>query len=124
MKVLIVDDEEVCARALSRSLRLCGYETYTARNGLEALGQIEEEMPEVVITDMRMPEMNGLELFNAIREQFEEIAVILMTGHVRGDREMATLAESECACLNKPFSIEEMIGMLEQIEANRQGEQK
>ena len=124
MKVLIVDDEEVCSRALRRSLQLCGYEAHTARNGIEALRKIEEDRPEVVISDMRMPEMNGLELLNAIKKQSEEIAVILMTGLVRGDREMAALAESEYACLKKPFSIKEMIEMLARIEASRRGEQE
>ena len=121
MKVLIVDDEDVCTRALSRCLRLCGYETHTARDGVEALRRIEAERPDVVITDMNMPNMNGLELLKAIGERFEEMAVILVTGQVRDDKTRAALAESGYACLDKPFCIEKMIEMLAQIEANRHG---
>ena len=124
MKVLIVDDEEICVKALSHCLRLFGFELSTARDGLEALRRIDEEKPEVVITDMNMPNMNGLELLKTIEKRFDDIPVILTTGQVLGKKEMAALATTAYACFDKPFDMEEVIKVLTQLRENRDHGQK
>ena len=124
MKVLIVDDEEICVKALNHCLRLFGFETSIARDGLEALRRMDEDKPEVVITDMNMPNMNGLELLKTIEKQFDDIPVILMTGQVRGEKEMAVQATTAYACFDKPFDMKEIIEVLTRLRENRHHGQK
>ena len=124
MKVLIVDDEETCVEAISHCLRRFGFETSTARGGLEALRQMDEEKPEVVITDINMPNMNGLELLKTIEKRFGDIPVILMTGQVRREKEMAAQATTAYACFNKPFGMKEVVEVLTRLRGNRHHGQK
>ena len=122
--MLIVDDEEICVKAINHCLRMFGYETSTARDGLEALLRMDEDKPEVVITDMNMPNMNGLELLKTIEKRFDDIPVILMTDQVRGEKEMAAQATTAYACFDKPFDMEEVIKVLTQLRENRHHGQK
>ncbi len=67
MRILLVDDERQIVRVLRTSLQSHGYEILSASNGLEALRLFEQSKPDLVITDLSMPDMDGLELTKAIR---------------------------------------------------------
>jgi DNA-binding NtrC family response regulator len=79
-RVLIVDDEEPARQGLSELVASWGYETATAADGREALDQMEEFNPLVIITDVIMPNMDGFQLLTRIRQDSPDIAVILLTG--------------------------------------------
>ncbi len=86
--VLVVDDSVIQRRVTSRLVEKDGqYEVVTANNGQEALRAIERQRPDVVLTDLHMPEMNGLELVGQIRSQYPLVPVILMTAE--GSEEIA-----------------------------------
>ena len=78
-RILIVDDESDLASSCQRMLQCKGYQAAIAGNGREALEQIAQTEPNLVITDFKMPVMGGMQLLEAIKEDFPEIQVLLMT---------------------------------------------
>lgn len=86
-KILLVDDEEGIRRVLAITLEDEGYEVLTAESGEEALRRFEEALPQLVLTDIKMPGMDGVELLQLIKERSPDTEVIMMTGH--GDMELA-----------------------------------
>lgn len=107
-RILIVDDERQIVRMLRASLQSSGYEVISAANGLEALHQFETARPDLIITDLAMPEMNGLELTQAVRRSVQ-IPIIVLS--VRGTDAMKVRALDEGAddYLTKPFSMSELL---------------
>ncbi|HVW01818.1 MAG TPA: response regulator [Planctomycetaceae bacterium] len=90
-RVLVVDDAAVDRRLAGGLLEKCpGIEVMYACNGKEALSELELHVPDLVVTDLQMPEMNGLELVEAIRRDFRLIPVVLMTA--QGSEEIAVRA--------------------------------
>jgi two-component system C4-dicarboxylate transport response regulator DctD len=88
--VLIVDDEEMVRTALEQWLRLSGFATHMASDAKEALDLLDDIRPDVVLTDVRMPGLSGLDLLRSVRERALATEVILITGH--GDVPMAVEA--------------------------------
>src|SRR5438105_8695151 len=78
-KVLIVEDEENERTGLAELIQAWGYRTETAKDGLEALEKVTAWSPGIVVTDLKMPRMTGLELLERIADMPEAIAVILLT---------------------------------------------
>ena len=79
--ILVVDDSAIDRRVASRVLEKCGYRIAGAADGALALEQIAAAPPTMVVTDLQMPNLDGLALVEQIRERFPRIPVILMTGH-------------------------------------------
>ena len=80
-KVLIVDDERQIVEVIAEYLEFEGYDSCTALNGEEGLRQMEEQHPDLVITDMRMPGMDGYEFSRRIRQAYD-IPIIMLTGTI------------------------------------------
>ncbi|HEX9935313.1 MAG TPA: response regulator [bacterium] len=80
-KVLVVDDVDTIARVYARFLERQGYEVRIAFNGEEAMDVWESFKPDLVLSDIRMPRMNGFELANAIRKRDPKQKIVLMTGY-------------------------------------------
>ncbi len=101
--VLIVDDEPVILDVLAQLLALEGYEVRRASNGRRAVDAIASDPPDLVLSDMMMPEMSGMELTNYLRNQGSHIPVILMS---------ATYADVRLPgvqFLSKPFDIDHVL---------------
>jgi len=79
MKILVVDDEEQICELLDKFLSQEGYQVITAATGEEALEKLEEESPQLVLLDIRMPGMGGIECLRKIKEKDEKIGVIMTT---------------------------------------------
>jgi len=86
-KILLVDDEEGIRKVLAISLEDRGYEVFTAEDGKSALGIFKEHTPPIVLTDIKMPGMDGIELLKEIMSIGPDTEVIMITGH--GDMELA-----------------------------------
>jgi len=86
-RVLLVDDEEGIRKMLGLSLMESGYDVQVASCGEEALAFFEKDPPPIVLTDIKMPGMDGLELLRTIKQRFPDTEVIVITGH--GDMELA-----------------------------------
>lgn len=109
LKLLLVDDEEEFVSALAERLQLRGIETITASNGEEALARVEEDLPHVVVLDIMMPGLGGVQILEQIKTSHPEIEVILLTGQVLPDGEDEGMRLGAFACLIKPLSVEELI---------------
>ncbi len=104
--ILLVDDEEDIRDVLSVSLMDFGYEVYTAENGQLALELFKEKNPSMVLTDIKMPLMDGIELLRQIKKVNPETEVIMITGH--GDMELAikSLKNEATDFITKPINVE------------------
>ncbi len=80
-KILLVDDEVEFASALAERLQLRGYDVKTANNALEALALIHTHLPDVIILDLKIPGMDGIETLKTIKKIDSTIEVIMLTGH-------------------------------------------
>lgn len=90
VRVLVVDDSAMDRRLAGGLLRRAGMEIAYAEDGIQALSAIEGSLPDIVVTDLQMPEMDGLELVEAIRKEHSSLPVVLMTAH--GSEEIAVQA--------------------------------
>jgi PAS domain S-box-containing protein len=105
-RILIVDDEEDIRVVLKISLSDLGYEVYTAENGDEALRIIQEVTPPIVLTDIRMPVMDGIELLRKIKQEDSETEVIMITGHGDMDLAIESLKHEATDFITKPIKDE------------------
>lgn len=80
-RVLVVDDDDEVRTLLVRSLRRRGYHVEEAADGIEGLGRVEKAPPDVVVTDMAMPRLDGLGLLKSLKEKHPDLPVIVLTGH-------------------------------------------
>jgi CheY-like chemotaxis protein len=80
VRLLVVDDEPAILEVTSALLAAKGYDVSTAEDGLEAMGHLVEPLPDLVISDLRMPHMSGFELLALVRERFPQVPVIAMSG--------------------------------------------
>lgn len=105
-KILVVDDEPAVLFALSEALsdRRRGLKVVTARDGREAMSVLEEEKIHLVVTDLRMPEVDGFELLAHLRRNYPSLPVILMTA-LGSDETSARLGGEALECLSKPFDV-------------------
>lgn len=111
-RVLLVDDELELARAIAERLEIRGIPAECAGSAREALDRLQEAEFDVVVADVRMPKMNGVQLARRIRRKHPGVAVVLLTGH--GSRRDAEEGEKAgaAAYLAKPFDLGDLIGVL------------
>ena len=109
--ILIVDDEPKVAFFLRKALLRLeeGYRVSTAASGSEALHLLEKEPVNLVITDLRMPEMSGMELMEHIRARGLPCRLVLMTAYGNAEIEAAGYRLGACRYISKPFSLQELI---------------
>jgi two-component system sensor histidine kinase/response regulator len=106
--ILIVDDEESVIGALSEFLSLRGYEVETALNSRQALALIHEKPFSIVISDLRMPGMSGVELLGQVMDVDPETVVVIMTGYASVQSAVDALKKGAYDYVMKPFSMHEL----------------
>ncbi len=113
-KLLIVDDQAGIRILLSEVFGEEGYQTFLAPNGKKALAIVKEESPELVLLDMKIPGMDGLEILKRIKTINPGIKVIMMTAY--GELDMIKEAEQSGALMHftKPFDIDELRAVVNQ----------
>lgn len=112
-RILIVDDEPDIALILKLHLEDQGYETVRARDGVEALDLLEGERFDLMLLDIKMPRMDGIQVLKKVRDLQPELAVIMMTAH--GSEKIAVDAMQKGAVdyIAKPFSVDELLKKVE-----------
>jgi DNA-binding response OmpR family regulator len=108
-KVLVVDDEKEFAATLAERLTLRGITTVTANDGEQALRCMAQERPHIVILDMKMPGMSGLEVLRLIKQKCPSIPVILLTGQGTANDSFEGMGVGAFDYLVKPVKIEELL---------------
>ena len=119
-KVLIVDDESGIVESLEILFRGEGYRVATALGGRRGLEAIEEEKPDIIVSDIRMPGATGMEILARAREVDPEIAVILMTAQASLQTAMRAVNEGAYYYLQKPFSNDELLAICTRAAESRQ----
>ena len=112
-KILVIDDEKPTLSMFRLFLDAYGYKVYTAENGADGLEIFQKEKPAIVLTDIKMPGVDGLGVLRQIKEIAPETAVIVITGH--GDTDLAEQAVALHAVdfINKPIKKEALDAALE-----------
>jgi two-component system response regulator AtoC len=105
-QILVVDDEAKMRRVLEIMLQKMGHKVLTAGNGLEALALFGKEVIDLVITDLRMAEMDGLQLLQRIREGGADMPVMVITAHGTIDTAVAAMKHGACDYIQRPFDID------------------
>lgn len=116
-RILVVDDEARLLRAVAVTLREEGYDVTTARSGVEALLRINEAIPDLIISDIRMPGMDGHQLARAVRssDRTALIPIIFLTAKDERRDRIAGIRSGVDAYLTKPFDPEELIAIVVNI---------
>ena len=107
MKILVVDDEMLLVKGIRFNLQNEGYEVITGSNGLEAVQQVQEQHPDLVVLDVMMPEMDGLTACSKIRE-FSDVPIIMLTAKTDDMDKLLGFDHGVDDYLTKPFNILEL----------------
>lgn len=113
--VLVADDNEVAQRLCRRVLEKAGHRVLTASDGQEAVNLALGELPDMILMDVAMPSMDGLEAMRQIKAQKPSMVVVIASAHsMAGDRERF-LAAGANDVLAKPFKLTELTGIVEKL---------
>ncbi len=104
-RILIVDDEEDICTMLADFLDDCGYETFCATTGKEALSLLKAARPHLMLLDIRMPEMSGIDILREVRVVDQEIGVIMITGYQDVEIAQEALKMGASDFVTKPIDL-------------------
>jgi two-component system response regulator AtoC len=107
-RILVVDDEHLIRWSLEQNLKKQGYDVLTAGTGEDAMRLVREEQPDLVLLDIQLPGMSGLEILEKIKEFDEEIIVIMVTAHGGLETAVNAMRMGAYDYINKPFNLDEM----------------
>ena len=110
--ILVVDDNENIREVLAAILSGSGYRCESAKNGLDAMERVRQSRFDAVVTDLEMPEMDGIALTREIRQQFPSLPVMVVTGHSDEEHRESAFRAGAKEFLSKPFDISDLIKKL------------
>lgn len=112
-KILIVDDEQAILLGLKRQLTARGYEVRTATGGLQALSEIEMNPPELVVLDLMMPEVDGLQVTREVRNRLHsEVPILVLSAREEEQQKVEALDLGADDYLTKPFGLDELLARI------------
>lgn len=111
-KILVIDDEEIIIKSLSKLLEKNGYEVFIAKNGQDAIVMTEEEDFDLIVADIRMPGINGVETVESIKKK---IPTIFITGYADEIIEKKAKVLHPIAYIYKPFDIAELVNKVKEV---------
>lgn len=118
-KILVAEDEEITMKHLVNTLEREGYDVLGTKNGREALDAMSKEHFDVLITDIKMPEMNGIELLERAKEIDHEIEVLVITGFGSIGSAVEAMKKGAYEYITKPFDLDELILKVKNIHERR-----
>jgi DNA-binding NtrC family response regulator len=119
LKVLLVDDEMLIRYSLQRLIEREGFSVITAESGLEALRQFEQEKPDIVILDIRLPDTSGLTLLKTIKEIGPSVTVVMVTACPDIQSSVEAMKMGAFDYLDKPIDIEKLMNILNTLKQER-----
>ncbi len=116
-KIIIVDDSESIREVVSFTLKNEGYDILTAKDGNEALLLLEDNNPDLIITDLHMPNLNGIGLIKKIRmiEKFKHLPILFLTTESQQEKKMEAKLAGATGWIIKPFSPQKLIHALRRV---------
>lgn len=118
-KILAVDDEEIILDSFRKILVLDGFSVDTVENGQEALGLIQKNHYDFVFTDLKMPEMDGVDVCKSVKHLRPDIDVIIITGYASVDTAVETMKFGAMDYVEKPFTEDELLEMVNKFNIRR-----
>jgi CheY-like chemotaxis protein len=115
-RILVVDDEQEIRQLFMDILVPKGYEVVAAASGQEALERARRDQFDLVFLDIKMPGMNGVEAFEALRGLHPDAHYVMITGYAGSDLVDKSLAEGALLCLNKPFGVADILDLVRSLE--------
>lgn len=115
MKILVVDDEQAVRESLRRSLRFNGYDVLIASDGVEAVETVRNDNPELLILDVMMPNMDGLEVCRTLRSEGWDRPILVLTARDGVSDRVAGLDAGADDYLPKPFALEELLARVRSL---------
>lgn len=114
-KVLIVDDEIDALELMQELFENKGYYSITATNGLDALNKIKNQEPDIILSDIRMPEMDGMQLLKILTKEYAHIPVIMVTAHGTIETAVEAMKMGAKDYILKPLRLDEILAKVERI---------
>ncbi len=124
MKVLVVDDEKIKRITLRDDLREENYDTIAVESPAVALQLFQNEHFDVLVTDLRMPKMHGIEFLKRVKKDHPHVTVIIMTAYASVETAVEAMKWGAYNYIKKPFSSDELISMLDKLKEIREGVDK
>ncbi len=112
LNILVVDDEQIVLDSVKKLLRKDNYEVLTVLDALSAVEMIKENGVDIILTDLMMPEMDGLELMQAVRENYPNLPIIMITGYATINTALQAMQLGAFDYVAKPFSKAEIKGVV------------
>lgn len=114
-KILVIDDEDIVRISCSRSLVPEGYELKMAKNGPDGLKMLEEEAFDLVLTDLKMPNMDGIEVLGTIKTKWPETDVVIVTGYQTVETAVKAIKLGAFDYIEKPFTPDSLIATVANV---------
>ena len=114
-RVLVVDDEQSISDLVSTSLRFVGFDVRTAASGQEALRVAEEFKPQAMVLDVMLPDLNGFEVCEKLRNEGQDVGVLFLTAKDTVEDKVYGLTRGGDDYMTKPFSLEELVARLKAL---------
>ncbi len=111
-KVLLVDDEEEFVKALAERLQMRDLGSDLAFNGEQALQIVKDQEPDVMVLDLKMPGIDGMEVLRRVRKAYPQVQVIILTGHGTEKDEEEAKRLGAFAYLRKPVNLEQLVQVM------------
>ncbi|MBF0301953.1 MAG: sigma-54-dependent Fis family transcriptional regulator [Desulfamplus sp.] len=119
-RILIIDDDKQLSLSFRKILGQDGYDTHAAYTGTEGITMVDLVKPDLVILDIRLPDMSGMEVFEAIHPKHPKLPVIIITAHGTTETAIQAMKNGAFDYIYKPFDVPEMLALIEKgIEAGR-----
>jgi DNA-binding response OmpR family regulator len=109
LKLLLVDDEREFVETLADRLRMRDLEAAVALNGEEAISAVETEEPDVIVLDVKMPGLDGIEVLKRVKEAYPNVEVIILTGHGSEKDEVAARSLGAFDYMKKPADLDNLV---------------
>jgi two-component system response regulator FlrC len=113
--ILVVDDDRQMRAAMKEAVVRMGYESVVAENPVDALKKLDEMSVSMIITDMKMPKMDGLSFIREARKKVGGLPILVITGYATVENAVDVMKEGVCDYLMKPFSFEDLTGSIDTI---------
>ena len=121
LRILIVDDDRRMTKTLGDILSVKGFQTELAYSGKEAIESVQTKAFDCVLTDIKMPGLNGVELQRVIKRDHPEMPVVLMTAYAKDALVNQGLEEGAIAALTKPLDINMLLGLISSLGLDNSG---
>lgn len=117
--ILIVDDRFADRETLKAILEERGYSVVTASSGAEALARVKEKRFDIIFLDVRLPDIDGAQLFEQVKAIDPKVAVIMMTGYSEEESVKRAISQGAYTCIYKPFNIDKILALVGEISQRR-----